>query len=461
MRRRFGCAVVMLALCVAWAARAQLKPVRADLQKALVPKGSVAIDKAKPMTAAPEELRVPLALKSTDNDDDLKSVRVVEGKGTIAFQGGAPVLKQKQSGTTVLSSSLAKSIAETSTINADAKTGLPWMVVDVKHAPPVGTTPSHAPPTVRTGRPFLLLSRAVLWVPDAKRYVAELIVGLDPEEGSAPGALAEPITASLSVSCEEVTPGRVRLDKMGPEGDQRVRVSCSPRVRERGKQHVTVRIATGQLSYPFELPAHPGPYTLASSATQIPGLGLSTVRLTVSQALEDGSPLMLDHDIEVPLRSQTGELHPSLLTIPKGRSDTSADVRVYGLGPMHVQAGVGPRMSPPLALERSWPSLFLFVTVLGGTLGGYLANIRQRRSRKSVPPRASKAEARRLIEGALVGLIAVGALLTTPGLADLMPDVARGSQLAWLVSAVLAGFLGVELIELLASRVVPGPRLST
>jgi hypothetical protein len=306
-----GCAVLLVAIGVHVGASAQSSldidrkvfdeprvARRTDLQKATVPKGSVSIDKAKPVTGtAPAELRVPLALKSTDNQEDLKSVRVVEGKGKIAFQSGAPVLEQKQSGTTVLSSGLSKSIAETSTITTDSKTGLPWMVVDVKHDLGDGVTPSHAPPTVRTGRPFLLLSRAVQWVPSAQRYVAELIVGLDPEEGSLPGALEEPITASLSVSCEEVTPGSVRLEKMGPEGDQRVLVSCSPRVRDKGKQHVTVRIASGQLSYPFELPAHPGPYTLASSATQVPGLGLSTVRLTVAQALEDGTPLVLDRDV--------------------------------------------------------------------------------------------------------------------------------------------------------------------
>jgi hypothetical protein len=92
--------------------------------------------------------------------------------------------------------------------------------------------------------------------------------------------------------------------------------------------------------------------------------------------------------------------------------------------------------------------------VLGGAAGGYLAIIRLRR-KKSEHARASKTEARRVLEGSLVGMIAVGALLTTPGLADLMPDVARGSQLAWFIASVLAGFLGVELIELLATRLMP------
>jgi len=376
-------------------------------------------------------LRVPLVLNASDNADDLKSVKVVQGQGTIAFEGGVPVLEQRDTGTTVLTSANAKEIAQTSTLSTETKTGLPWMVIDVQQ-PQVGAggaEPSPAPPTVRTARPFLLLAHAIEWLPQASHYEADFLVGLDPEEGSAPGTLEQPFTASLSVSCEQVTPARIQLSKMGPEGDQKVSVRCSPRSRVRGKpQQLTVRIASGQLTYPFELPAHPGPYSLVSSATQIAGLGLSTVRMTVFQALEDGSPLVLGSDVEVPLRSQTGELHPRLLTIPRGKSEVSGEVRVYGLGPMSVQAGLGPRISEALPIERGWPTFFLFVTVLGGAAGGYLAIIRQRR-KNPAHARAGKPLARRVLEGSLVGVIAVGALLTTPGLADLMPDVARGNAL--------------------------------
>ena len=462
----------VLALAQTGRAQTALQPRTSSLQKAAAPKGSIAIAKDKPVTvihtvdtsepvrvgpstATPKASvsRVPLALKSTDDERDLSSVKVVEGKGTIAFEGGVPVLEQKSSGTSVLSSGHAKAIAESSMLRADSKTGLPWMVVDVKH-PTGGTAPTPAPPAIRAARPFLLLARAVQWVPSASRYVAELIVGLDPEDGSLPGPLEEPFTASLSTSCDGVEPLRVQLAKIGPDGDQRVTVHCSPRQRSAGKQQLTVRIASGQLSYPFELPAHPGPYALASSATHVTGLGLSTVRITVAQTIEDGSPLVLDSDVEVPLQSTTGELHPSVLTIPRGKSEASADVRVFGLGPMSVLAGVGQRSSAPLAIERAWPLLFLLITVLGGAAGGYLALIRQR-SKPSEHAREKVVIARRILEGSLVGLIAVGAFLTTPALAELMPDVARGSELAWLVAAVLAGFVGVELIELLASRLLP------
>jgi hypothetical protein len=143
-----------------------------------------------------------------------------------------------------------------------------------------------------------------------------------------------------------------------------------------------------------------------------------------------------------------------VLTIPRGKSEVSADVRVFGLGPMSVLAGIGPRSSTPLAIERAWPLLFLFITVLGGAAGGYLALIRQR-SKQPEHVREKIVIARRILEGSLVGLIAVGAFLTTPALAELMPDVARGSELAWLIAAVLAGFAGVELIEMLASRLLP------
>jgi hypothetical protein len=111
-------------------------------------------------------------------------------------------------------------------------------------------------------------------------------------------------------------------------------------------------------------------------------------------------------------------------------------------------------MSVPLSIERGWPTFFLLVTVLGGAAGGYLAVIRHRH-KKPEHARLGRTLARRVLEGSLVGMIAVGALLTTPGLADLMPDVARGSQLAWFIASVLSGFLGVELIEMLATRFMP------
>jgi hypothetical protein len=464
-------AVWSCSLALAVTASAQDSIKSSSLQKAMVPKGSVAIardkqvtviqtvDESEPVRVSPSAVkpkasvsRVPIALNASDDKSDLSSVRVVEGKGTIAFEAGAPMLEQRSSGTSVLSSGHAKTIAETSKLNTETKTGLPWMVVDVKQDALSGTAPA---PIVRTARPFLLLARAVQWLPDAERYSAELIVGLDAEDGSRAGPLEEPFTATLSTSCEEVDPPRVQLARIGPDGDQKVKVSCSPKQRASGRpQQLTVRIASGQLSYPFELPANPGPYALISSASDVPGLGLSTVRLTVSQALEDGSPLALERDVEVPLQSSTGELHPSVLTIPRGKSEASADVRVFGLGALNVQAGAGARVSKPLEITRSWPLLFLFATLFGGAAGGYLAIVRQRRGNPE-HARARTMLVRRVLEGALVGLIAVGALLTTPGLAELMPDVARGSQLAWLISSVLAGFLGVELIEVLASKLVP------
>lgn len=457
-------------LVLAQVASAQESIKSSALQKAIAPKGSVAIARDKPVTViqtvdseparvAPSAVkpkasvsRVPIALSGADKSE-LGSVRVVEGKGTIKFDEGAPVLEQKSSGTSVISSNMAKAIAEQSSLTADAKTGLPWMVVDVKHGVVSGSAPAPAP-VIRTARPFLLLARAVQWMPAAGRYVAELIVGLDAEEGSQPGPLEEPFTATLSTSCEDVLPPRVQLARIGPDGDQKVSVSCSPKLRGDKPQQLTVRIASGQLSYPFALPETPGPYALSSSATDVLGLGLSSVRITVAQALEDGSPLVLKSDVEVPLQSKTGELHPSVLVIPSGKSDASADVRVFGLGALSVQAGAGARMSPPLELTRSWPWLFLFVTVLGGAIGGYLAIIRKRHNEPE-HARERAMFARRVLEGSLVGLIAVGALLTTPGLAGLMPDVAAGSQLAWLIASVLAGFLGVELIEMLASKLVP------
>jgi hypothetical protein len=57
---------------------------------------------------------------------------------------------------------------------------------------------------VRSARPFLKLARAVQWDPEHKVHSAEVLIGLDAESGDG-GALAEPLVASLAVSCDKRT----------------------------------------------------------------------------------------------------------------------------------------------------------------------------------------------------------------------------------------------------------------
>jgi N-acetylmuramoyl-L-alanine amidase len=374
--------------------------------------------------------------------EDPSSVRVVAGEGRTVPAGANGMVLEQPPGTSVLSSAAS----EDGEVLTEVRTGLPWMVVDVDD-------PTASPRTVRTARPFLMLAQPIRWNAATQRYEAELLVGLDSEEGSSSGPLEEPLRTNLSVTCDEVTPSTVTLGAIGPKGDQLIRVYCSARAGATRRHELTVRMASGQLSYPFELPANPGAYVLTSSTTSIAGLGLSTVRLTISQVLEDGSPLVLHTDVEIPLSSDSAVLDPRTATIRRGYSDTSLDVTLFGLGATQIRAGVEARASLPIEISREWPLLFTLVTALGGALGALVAGLRARRPRTRLLLRS-----RRAIEGALIGVVGVGAVLATPGFGDTLPIASRTSELGWLLSAALAGFVGAELIDLLSRSWMPSKR---
>lgn len=62
-----------------------------------------------------------------------------------------------------------------------------------------------------------------------------------------------------------------------------------------------------------------------------------------------------------------------------------------------------------------------------------------------------------VVEGAIVGVLMVVALLVMPVVAGAIPSAARSSVIGWLLVSALAGFAGIELIERLANRVFGRP----
>jgi hypothetical protein len=409
-----------------------------------------------PTTAAKpsQPVRIPLALSTAGGGlgaapgaaSGATVLRVVGGMGKLSVDAqGRTTLEQAEPGTTIVSSNTAAAIARDSVITTDQKTALPWMVVDVG-----GRDTGHV---VRAARPFLQLARATHWDDKLGRHIAELWVGLDPEGDSPVGKLAQPITASLSVSCEQVEPARLVLQQVGAEGDQLVRVACSPAQKNaQPRQLLTVRVDRGQLEYPFELARRPGRLLLESSASAVAGFGIGSMTLTLTQVEEDGTPLPSREDEEIALIAEGGAMSPSKLVLARGQSSTSALAQVHGVGPMIVRAGSAVRRSHELPIERTWPTVFLLATLLGGALGGYLAVLRLRAS-SSKRVRTRLQAGMRALEGMLVGSLVVATLLVVPGIAPLVPDAARSSEIGWLILAALAGFIGVELFERLAALV--------
>lgn len=448
-----ACVLAMIAQPARVGAQADdaVMPARAVPQ--LVPERTRRVRQAVRM-----QLETPGAKELTPKD-----LTVVAGAAHLEkARDGSVVLEQAKSSTSVVSVVGPKARSPLRLGSNEQKLQLPWLVVDAQ------AVNTHS--VVRSARPFLKLARAVQWDPEKKLHIAELLIGLDAESGEG-GALAEPLVASLAVSCDSVEPQSMRFTSIGSAGDQLVRVSCSPKVKnERADHSISLRLQGAEFDYAFEIPSRPGRFQLQASTNSVLGMGLGELTLTAVQREEDGTPLVAREPMIVPLHADEGEITPDFLTIAKGSTQGIATVHVRGQGELHVVAGAAGRESPPVPLRVRWPFLLASMAPAGGALGGFMA-VRWQRKQPSRRPLRKYQHVMAVIEGAVVGTVVVLTLMLVPNM-GLVPDWARTAEVAWFVAAVFAGFLGLELLDRIArlffhqrpsasqtaSRVTPPPR---
>ena len=370
-----------------------------------------------------------------------KDLTVVAGSAHVeAARDGSVVLQQAKSSTSVVSVVGPKASSPHRLGVIEQKLKLPWLVVDSQAV--------NAHSVVRSARPFLKLARAVQWDPEKKLHIAEVLIGLDAESGGG-GALAEPLIASLAVSCDTVEPQSVRFSSIGSAGDQLVRVSCSPKVKnERAEQSISLRLQGAEFEYAFEIPRRPGPFELQASTNSVLGMGLGELTLTAVQREEDGTPLVAREPMIVTLHADEGELTPETLTIAAGSAQGLATVHVRGHGELLVVAGSAERASQPVPLRVRWPFLLASMAPAGGALGGFMA-VRWQRKQPLRRPLRKYQHVMAIVEGAVVGTVVVLTLMLVPDV-GLVPDWARTAEVAWFVAAVFAGFLGLELLDRIA-----------
>ena len=387
-----------------------------------------------------QAVRVPLETAGAKQLTS-KDLTVVAGTAHVEeASDGSVVLEQAKSSTSVVSVVGPKASSSHRLGPAEQKSKLPWLVVD---AQAVDTRS-----VVRSARPFLKLARAVQWDPEKKLHIAEVLIGLDAESGEG-GALAEPLIASLAVSCDSVEPQSMRFTTIGSAGDQLVRVACSPNVKnERDEQSISLRLQGAEFDYAFEIPRRPGPFELQASTNSVLGMGLGELTLTAVQREEDGTPLVAREPIIVSLHASEGEITPDSLVIARGAAQGIATVHVRGHGELQVIAGSAERESAPVPLRVRWPFLLASMAPAGGALGGFMAVRWQRKQPARKPPRKHQ-HVMGVIEGAVVGTVVVLTLMLVPDI-GLVPSWARTAEVAWFVAAVFAGFLGLELLDRIA-----------
>lgn len=388
-----------------------------------------------------QNVRVPLEAAASEPALAPDALVVVAGKALVAKErDGSVVLEQANRSTSVLSAAGTKSTSPLSLASTKDKVRLPWLVVD-----------SHSHNTtsiVRSAQPFLKLARAIQWDPESQLHVAEFLIGLEAESGES-GDLAEPLDASLVVSCDSVEPQAVRFEAIGPAGDQHVRVGCSAHVKnERAEQELSLRLRGAEYTYTFEIPHRPGRFELQASTTSVLGMGLGEVTLTVVQREEDGTALVAKEPVVVPLHVSDGEIEPNALSIAAGHSQGQVNVHIRGPGELQVRAGLAQQESEPISIQVRWPVLLSCMAPAGGAVGGFLAQ-RWRRKHPSKKRGRKSHHIMAIVEGAIVGTVLVLTLMLLPSM-GLVPDWARTAEIAWFVAAVFAGFLGLELLDRIA-----------
>jgi hypothetical protein len=400
---------------------------------------------ARPRAAPRRDLvRVPLTARPATGSPlpaPADVFGIAAGTGRIDnSRAEAPVLELPANSLTIVTSQRGKANIEQQELNAEEKTALPWLVVE--------TQPTPNAPSLRTGRPFLTLARAITWDASLSRHVAEFLFGLDGETGE-PGPLQQAIDVRFGVSCEDVTPPRAQIASIGPSGYDTVKVACSREVKnERERQYLELFAGQGNLRYPFRIPHRPGPLVLSSSDDIVVGFGFETVELTATQLEEDGSPLRSGEARNLLLSATGGDLDASTLVIGQGASDAHIVVRPSGVGDLEIIASSGALQSAPLRIRLTWPLVPIAAMLAGGALGGLVS---------AFNPRRRKQRWRRIIEGAVMGVLVTLAVLLVPTLASL-PARALGTELSLFVVAALAGFAGVPLVDRLAQLVFPALR---
>jgi hypothetical protein len=389
-------------------------------------------------------VRVPLSAlpdpqQTSETAPRLDVFGIAAGAGRVdARAAEAPVLELPKGSFSVITSQRGKASIEEVELNTQQKTALPWLVVE--------TAASAAEPEVRAGRPFLTLARAISWDAASARHIAEFLFGLDPERGE-PGPLREALDVRFGVSCDTVSPDRAQIATIGPSGYDTVRVACSREVKnERERQYLELFAGQGNLRYPFRIPRRPGALVLeVTGSSTLPGFGLGTVTLAVQQLEEDGTPLVTEEAKRIQLSANGGGIDVTSVDIPPGASAATVQLRPSGIGQLDLSASTGVQRSTPVRLTLEWPLLPIGALLLGGALGGLVSALR---------PGQRRYTRRRIVEGAVMGLLVTLVVLVVPGLASVTAGT-LASELGLFVVSAVAGFAGVPLVDRVARLVFP------
>jgi hypothetical protein len=286
--------------------------------------------------------------------------------------------------------------------------------------------------------------RPAPWNESSGTYVTEMKFTVRATEGSPP-SVALPYPVAISLEYDGMTAQDIpnfTIEQAGIEHQKVVELRFRPSTLQ---PKLMVRSTISDSDLPIEaLPR----LELRPARTAVLGFGLETVAVTVAQVQADGEPMAakapLNVDVQVHGAARlegTGDV-----VILAGGSRAEFVFRSSGLGKITVEATVG-ALTATTELSQRFPTGPLVAALAGGALGGL--------ARRWVKGARKRSAARRVLEGAVVGLVAFVAAVLGVGYLHLPAAIAATEAGAFLTS-VLCGFVGVAVFTALIDRLNAG-----
>lgn len=283
------------------------------------------------------------------------------------------------------------------------------------------------------------------WNDSQRAYATELFVGYEFQDGAErPLAAPKTVTFFAEAANARIQADRVVIERSGGSGYKRVVLSTG---KLDGETHFTARVGPGdELKSSVTVQREAGALSLSLPSTELAGYGVGSAQLTIAVLGRDGLPFAVPAPLEVQLTGRQVR-PPTIVTIPEGGSSVSVDVRSTGLGAGEIVAQSGP-LRAALPVQLVFPLAAVVAAIVGGVLGGAARYLRNR-------GRKGALLLRRLIEGALVGLLIVGAAWAGLVIVDTSTGV-LGTPFGAFVLAALSGYLGCVVLDRVAKKTFGG-----
>ena len=298
--------------------------------------------------------------------------------------------------------------------------------------------------TPNLGGLFLRPSRVPLtWDDAASAYVTQLVVGYEFQDGVEKDIVPKTVTFFAEGANASIRDETVEIVRSGGPGYQRVTLSTKENT---GETFFTARVGPAdELKSSVTVRREPGALKLTLPSHEIAAYGVGSGTLGVTLFAKDGLPMEAAEPLAIQLSSRRLRL-PAMVTLPAKSSGVEVDFRSAGFGVDAVTAQAG-ALTATHEVRLIFPVAAVVAAVAGGLLGGFTRYLRNQRGRR----KNASLLMRRLLEGALVGVIFVGAAWAGLVAVNLSTGV-LGTPFGAFVLAALSGYVGCLVLDRVTKR---------